>query len=54
MASSSESSALEFRVGLFVLILGIMLYSTSDTISDALKDSINTARLVWSHGIGKV
>jgi len=45
--------SIKAMVGTVVLIIGLVLYSTPDVIRNALDDSINTARVVWSHGIGK-
>jgi len=45
--------SIKAMVGTIVLILGLMLYSTPNVIRDALNESITTARIVWSHGIGK-
>jgi flagellar biosynthesis protein FliR len=45
--------SIKAMVGTIVLIIGLVLYSTPDVIRSGLDDSINTVRIVWSHGIGK-
>jgi flagellar biosynthetic protein FliR len=43
--------SIKAMVGLVVLIIGLVMYSTPDVIRDALNDSITTVRMVWSHGL---
>jgi flagellar biosynthesis protein FliR len=43
--------SIKAMVGLVVLILGLLMYSTPDVIRDALNDSLTTVRVVWSHGL---
>jgi flagellar biosynthetic protein FliR len=38
-------------VGLCVLIIGVMLFSTPNVLQNGLNESIATVRLVWSRGI---
>jgi flagellar biosynthetic protein FliR len=45
--------SIKAMVGTVVMILGLVLYSTPDVIRDALTESMESARLVWIHGIGK-
>jgi len=45
--------SIKAMVGLCVLVIGVMLYSTPNVLESGLQESINTVRLVWSHGIAK-
>jgi len=45
--------SIKAMIGTIVLIVGLVLYSTSDVIREGLIDSMNTVRVVWSHGIPK-
>jgi flagellar biosynthetic protein FliR len=45
--------SIKAMVGMIVMILGLVLYSTPDVIRDGLNESMETVRLVWIHGIGK-
>jgi flagellar biosynthetic protein FliR len=42
--------SIKAMVGLAVLIIGLLMYSTPAVLQNALEDSINTVRLVWGTG----
>jgi flagellar biosynthetic protein FliR len=42
--------SIKAMIGLVVLILGLLLYSTPDVLQQALVESTTTVRAVWSHG----
>jgi flagellar biosynthetic protein FliR len=43
--------SIKAMVGLCVLIVGLMLYSTPNVLQNAIEESMTTVRLVWSRGI---
>jgi len=45
--------SIKAMVGTIVMIIGLVLYSTPNVIREGLNDSMNTVRMVWSHGIAK-
>jgi hypothetical protein len=43
--------SIKAMVGTAVLIFGLMMYSTSNVLQNALEDSMKTVRMVWSGGL---